>query len=102
MPNDAQREESVPPWLEPGSPDWHYRQADKILERLDELGFENLLMSPLSRALLAKAQVHALLAQSSAPTVAEPTGRDVPAGSIEAQIIAEQRESVNEKEADDR
>lgn len=85
-------EPTPPPWLEPGSPDWHYRQADQILERLDELEFENLLMSRLSLALLAKAQVHALLAQS-AQQAATPPGRDVPAGSIEAQIIAEREEA---------
>lgn len=86
----------VPPWLEPGSPDWHYRQADQILEQLDADGAD-----PWSSVgQLVKAHVHALLALFPTRAIPDaPPGREMPADSIEAQIIAEQQESVNEKES---
>jgi hypothetical protein len=44
-------------------PGYHYQQADKLLAEIDDLPGPFEILKPLPQAKLAKAAVHALLAQ---------------------------------------
>jgi hypothetical protein len=81
----------------PGSPDWHFMEADLTLEDVREQYRQGLSQpGPLEKLLLAL--VHAVLAQAPAQNevAVAPAEREIDSSSIEGQIIAEQQSTLNE------
>jgi hypothetical protein len=58
------------------TPEDHFRLADKILADLSDVGLQELLL-PFNQARLAKARVHAMLAQCVLPDTRHITGEYV-------------------------